>query len=78
MNLLTKSDTEDDNTAFTSVTDLSATNYNTLKAQKQNSDLQVRTGSSERDFFGSMDEILTSLVPDRESVRPNKKYIIWH
>jgi hypothetical protein len=75
---LTKSHTEDVNTTSTGPNDLSPTNCFSLDVHKQKSELQVRTGlSSRRSLFGYTDELLTSLVPDRDDVRSNKKYIIW-
>jgi hypothetical protein len=62
---LAKYDNEQGNTACTNIADSLASKWTVLEGQKQTPNLQVHTGlGSRRNVFGSLDQLLTSPVPD--------------
>lgn len=63
---VTKYVTHHEITACASISDPSASNFNALIGQKQTPNLQVDVGlRSSRNIFGSADQLLVSLDPDR-------------
>jgi hypothetical protein len=62
---LTKYDTQQGISACTNVADSLASKCTVLEGQKQTPDLQAHNGfGSRRNVFGSLDQLLTSPVPD--------------